>query len=103
MDWRSERPVLPEALQGSPGTLSTTFKRIMASAGVPQEIDLPGGIKARRSFHSLRHSFASWLAEADVHADVRQKLTGHSSSRIHARYSHHDEALDRAVGMLPDL
>jgi integrase len=43
------------------------------------------------------------LAEADVHADVRQKLTGHSSSKIHQRYTHHDEALDRAVGMLPDL
>jgi len=57
----------------------------------------------RRSFHSLRHSFASWLAEADVHADIRQKLTGHSSAGIHARYTHHDEALDRAVGSLPDL
>jgi integrase len=93
----------PKLSKVVPGTLSTTFKRIMASAGVSQEIDLPGGVKARRSFHSLRHSFASWLAEADVHADVRQKLTGHSSSKIHARYSHHDEALDRAVENLPSL
>lgn len=93
----------PKLSKVVPGTLSTTFKRIMASAGVPAEIDTPGGGKARRSFHSLRHSFASWLAEADVHADVRQKLTGHSSSKIHARYSHHDEALDRAVGTLPSL
>ena len=93
----------PRLSQVVPGTLSTTFKRIMERANVPQEVDLPGGIKARRSFHSLRHSFASWLAEADVHADVRQKLTGHSSSKIHQRYTHHDEALDRAVGMLPDF
>jgi hypothetical protein len=38
-----------------------------------------------------------------VHADIRQKLTGHSSSKIHQLYTHHDEALDRAVGTLPAL
>ena len=86
-----------------PGTLSTVFTRIMASAGVARDVTMPGGIKARRSFHSLRHSFTSWLAEADVHADVRQKLTGHSSSGIHQRYAHHDEALERAVTFLPPL
>jgi integrase len=82
---------------------SMQFKAIMKKSGVPGEIDQPGGLKASRSFHSLRHTFASWLAEADVHADVRQKLTGHSSSKIHQRYTHHDEALDRAVGMLPQI
>jgi integrase len=87
----------------APGTLSTCFKNIMKRAGVAEWIEQPGGIKARRSFHSLRHTFASWLANADVHADVRQKLTGHSSSRIHQRYSHHDVALDRAVASLPAL
>ena len=88
--------------QSTPKT-SMQFGAIMKKAGVTKEIELPGGIKAVRSFHSLRHTFASMLAEADVHADVRQKLTGHSSSKIHQRYTHHDEALDRAVGMLPDL
>lgn len=85
------------------GTTSMQFSAIMGKAGVPKEIEQPGGLKASRSFHSLRHTFASWLAEADIHSDVRQKLTGHSSSKIHARYSHHDEALDRAVGTLPNL
>jgi integrase len=85
------------------GTLSTTFTRIMASAGVARDIIEAGDVVKRRSFHSLRHSFASWMAEADIHADVRQKLTGHSSSGIHARYTHHDEALDRAVASLPTL
>lgn len=84
-------------------TASMQFSAIMGKAGVPKEIEQPGGLKASRSFHALRHTFASWLAENDVHADVRQKLTGHSSSKIHARYSHHDEALDRAVGTLPSL
>jgi integrase len=84
-------------------TLSTQFPRIMARAGVPAEITLACGTPARRSFHSLRHSFTSWLAEADIHADVRQKLTGHSSSSVHAKYTHHDEALARAIATLPDL
>lgn len=86
-----------------PGTLSTVFTRIMASAGVARDVTIPGGIQARRSFHCLRHSFTSWLAEADVHADVRQKLTGHSSGGIHQRYTHHDDALTRAVEKLPAL
>jgi integrase len=105
MAWIGDRTgnFFPHLKTKVPGTLSTCFKNIMARAGVPEWIEQPGGIKARRSFHSLRHSFASWLAEADVHADVRQKLTGHSSSRIHQRYTHHDQALDRAVAALPSL
>jgi integrase len=87
----------------SPGTTSMQFCAIMARAGVPKEIERPGGLKGTRSFHSLRHTFASWLAEADVHADVRQKLTGHTSSAIHQRYTHHEAALDRAVATLPAL
>jgi integrase len=75
----------------------------MKKSNVPKVIEKPGGIKANRSFHSLRHTFASWLAEQDIHADVRQKLTGHSSSGIHARYTHHNEALDRAVAVLPKI
>lgn len=93
----------PSLKKQATATTSMQFAAIMKKAGIPKEIELPGGLKASRSFHALRHTFASWLAEADIHADVRQKLTGHSSSRIHARYSHHDEALDRAVKMLPDL
>jgi integrase len=85
------------------GTLSTTFTRIMKSAGVARDIIEAGNITKRRSFHSLRHTFASWLAEADIHADVRQKLTGHKSAGIHANYTHHDKALDRAVGTLPEF
>jgi integrase len=105
LGWIGERQgnLFPVLSTRVPGTLSTTFTRIMASAGVPRDIVEAGDVVKRRSFHSLRHTFASWLAEADVHADIRQKLTGHSSSKIHAKYTHHDEALDRAVGTLPSL
>lgn len=103
--WIDERsgaffPILSPKL---PGSLSTTFTRIMERAGVPRDVEKPGGGSKRRSFHSLRHSFASWLADADVHADVRKKLTGHKADGIHARYSHHDEALDKAMENLPTV
>ncbi len=93
----------PKLKAQATATTSMQFTAIMKRAGVPREIEQPGGLKASRSFHALRHTFASWLAEADIQADVRQKLTGHSSSKIHARYSHHDEALNRAIAVLPDL
>jgi integrase len=75
----------------------------MAKAGIPREVKLDGDATARRSFHSLRHSFTSWLADNDVHSDVRQQLTGHASAGVHARYTHHDEALERAIKKLPSL
>lgn len=103
--WIGEREgaFFPTLAERKKGTLSTTFRRLMKTAGVPREIIEAGDVVKRRSFHCLRHSFTSWLAEADIHADVRQKLTGHSSGGVHAKYTHHDEALDRAVGALPDL
>jgi hypothetical protein len=103
--WISNRQgaFFPELSTKTTSTHSTNFPRLMNKAGVAREVTLPGGIKARRSFHSLRHSFASWLAEADVHSDVRRRLTGHRSEGIHDRYTHHDESLVRAIGELPDL
>ncbi len=103
--WIGERKgdFFPTLKKQATATTSMQFSAIMGKAKVPKEIEQPGGLKASRSFHALRHTFASWLAEADIHADVRQKLTGHSSSKIHARYSHHDEALDRAVKTLPSF
>jgi integrase len=56
------------------------------------------------SFHSLRHSFVSALANAGVASDIRQKLAGHSDARSHARYSHHElEIMRAAVELLPGL
>ncbi len=90
-----------KGLQSS--TLSTQFSRLMQRVGIPREVVDAGDVVKLRSFHSLRHSFASWLAEADVHADIRQKLTGHQSAGVHGLYSHHDQTLDRAVKLLPKI
>lgn len=85
------------------GTISTQFRQLMARAGIPRTVTLPGGIVATRSFHSLRHSFVSWLAAADIPQDVRQRLAGHSDAGIHALYTHRDASLARAIEVLPDL
>ncbi|MDQ8191569.1 tyrosine-type recombinase/integrase [Roseibacillus persicicus] len=93
----------PTLSQRSTSTHSTNFARLMEKAGVDRKVKLPGGVEASRSFHSLRHSFTSWLAEADVHSDIRRKLTGHSSAGVHDLYTHRDESLTRAIGELPNL
>lgn len=105
ISWIGDRhgSFFPNMSRRTTATHSTTFPRIMKKAGVAQEATLPGGIEARRSFHCLRHSFTSWLAEADVPSDVRRKLTGHKSAGMHDLYTHHDESLRRAISELPDI
>ena len=103
--WVGERKgsFFPVMSKKTTQTHSMTFVSLLKKAGVPRDVILPGGIQGRRSFHSLRHSFTSWLAEADVHSDIRRKLTGHRSAGVHDRYTHHDESLARAVAELPDI
>lgn len=85
---------------------SKPFMAIMRAAGVADRVVLAAGdppVIAIRSFHSLRHCVASWLAEAGIPSDVRMKFTGHKSATVHAGYTHHDKALVSAVAALPTL
>jgi integrase len=115
-----EGPVFPELskipVKGRNG-LSRRFKSIMENAGVPQEAGAKGQTAAKqepgstrrhrvpeRSFHSLRHTFTSWLANADVAPELRMKLTGHTTADVHAGYTHHElKTLADAVTRLPSL
>jgi integrase len=95
----------PQKISGRSG-LSLQFAKLMARAGIDQRQTQSS--QARRfsalSFHSLRHSFASSLANAGVAPDLRMKLIGHKSAGVHARYSHHElEPLKRAIALLPSL
>lgn len=103
-------PIFPAlAGKGTGGRhgLSGRFTAIMESAGIKGRILRSGGDgEGRRttslSFHSLRHSFVSALANAGVTAEVRQKLSGHADARSHAMYTHHElEPLRAAVAKLP--
>lgn len=63
------------------------FKLACEAAGVSHE-----GI----TFHSLRHTFVTRLAEAGIPEDIRRRLAGHSNAVTHDRYTH-DEAAQRAA------
>ena len=95
---------------GGRSGLSMTFSRIMARAHIASGVvyarkDGGQGRTVRRlTFHSLRHSFNSALANAGVTQEVRQKLAGHESPEMNKRYTHHDLApLRAAVEKLPSL
>jgi integrase len=89
--------------------LSVTFKQIMEKAGIEAGVAREKrGDKGRtissRSWHSLRHSFNSALANHDVSQELRQKLTGHSSAEMNAIYTHHElETIRKAVTSIPRL
>src|SRR5262249_7560136 len=93
---------------GGRSGLSRTFARIMARAkiegSVARAADRQGRTVRTLSFHSLRHSFNSAMANAGVAEEVRMKLAGHATREIHTRYTHLELApLRAAVGKLPAI
>ncbi len=93
-------PALKGKGTGGKTGLSKQFLAIMAEAGVEdrrveskvmQKVDgKKARTLARRSFHAIRHSFVSELANADVAQDVRRDLTGHSDDRMDDHYTHRE-------------
>ena len=62
----------------------------MTTAKVPAEVQRDQRREVR-SFHSLRHSFNTFLAQAEVSQDMRMKITGHSTAAINEIYTHRKE------------
>lgn len=55
------------------------------------------------TFHCLRHTAASWLAQANVSGPIIQKILNHRSSNISARYIHFAEShLQNALKKMND-
>jgi integrase len=99
-------PKMATETSGGRHGLSEGFKRLMRRAGLDLQTVKGKGVRniSRRTFHALRHSFTSALANANVAPELRMRLTGHKSEAIHAGYTHHDlENLRAAVGKLPSL
>ena len=97
------RSLAKQKRSGSHG-LSEGFKRIVVRAGLDLRVVKGKGTRnfARRTFHSLRHTFSSVLANQGVSEEMRMKMTGHSSREMHQRYSHHDnKALQKAMDSMP--
>jgi integrase len=79
---------------------------VMAEAGVDcgESKRESGRMFSRKSFHALRHSFVSVMANAGIPDEVRQKLTGHASPAVHKRYTHLElQPLKTAIQALPML
>lgn len=61
------------------------FKRIVGDAGLPFEATDPFKV----TFHTLRHTFASWLIMGGVDLFTVSKLMGHSSiDMVNRIYGH---------------
>jgi integrase len=88
--------------------LSAEFSRILERARVEQRVirkrneDGSGRSVNALSFHSLRHSFSSLLANAGIAEETRMALTGHTTREMQQRYTHRELSILRdAVAVLP--
>lgn len=106
---KSTSPVFPSLAKMS-GTgrngLSTQFTRIMEAANVSRgESSNNGGrTNYERSFHSLRHTLTSWLADSNVSPEIRMEIIGHKSQDVHSLYTHlGDETLKTAMSGVPKI
>ncbi|MEX2191581.1 MAG: site-specific integrase, partial [Bacteroidota bacterium] len=61
-----------------PDFLSRKFRFCIRKSGLPRALH----------FHSLRHTFATWLVQGSVSIYEVQKLLGHSSLAVTQIYSH---------------
>lgn len=79
-------------------SISDTFERVIKDLGFNT------GVTDRRQkvvFHTLRHTYASWLVESGVDLYTVKKLMGHSTIAMTERYSHlGNNTLQNAVRVL---
>ncbi len=78
---------------GGKNGLSLEFARIMDDAEVPRMTtrtsdDGAARKMSQRSFHSLRHTAASLMANAGVSSEMRMSITGHTTKAAHEGYTH---------------
>jgi integrase len=84
-------PSLFDSPVGGRHGLSSMFIAIMDAAEIDRRTTregTKGGQRAQnaRSFHSLRHSLTSTLANLDVSEEIRRRIVGHESAEVHAGY-----------------
>ena len=82
------------------------LKAILADAGIAASVRLEGRRSATpdATFHSLRHTFVSFSANAGVPLPVVASIVGHTSTAMTRHYYHENEdALRAAVNAIPSL
>ena len=88
--------------------LCMAFSRIMQRAGVDSAVKREKSGKGRtvraRTFHALRHSFVTSLANAGVSFEHRKLLAGHVEDTMTENYTHDQtDQLRKSVEKLPGL
>jgi integrase len=86
--------ILTNRINSTPGLLfpikgSKPFYKAVEACGLNKNIT---DRRFKIVFHSLRHTFASWLVETGTPIVVVSKLLGHKSLKMTMRYSHIDTA-----------
>ena len=81
--------------------LSDTFQRTVDKLGFNDGITDP---RQKVVFHTLRHTYASWLVMNGVDLYTTQKLIGHKSNQMTQRYAHLAPGyLEKAVNSLKSI
>ena len=102
-------PVLPEIAElygRSRWRVSHELSRIFKAANITTSVRLEGRHRKtpEATFHSLRHTFVSFAANAGVPLHVVQSIVGHESTAMTRHYYHENiDALKSAVAAIPTL
>lgn len=85
--------------------LSSQFGKLLIKAGIDTLPEKTQGQRTfqAKTFHSLRHTFVSMMAESGVSQELRKELAGHDSD-VHRTYTHYSDATYRkAIGSIPSI
>lgn len=88
--------VFPARGGGQRRWVSDTFERVVESLGFNNGIE---DARQKVVFHSLRHTFASWLVQRGVPLYTVAELMGHTTLEMTKRYSHLAPDTMRAAAM----
>jgi integrase len=86
--------------------LSESFKRIMREAGISDEMVQGSGTRrvSKYSFHSLRHTMNSLMANGGVSQEDRMAAIGHKNEAVNRKYTHLEASkLRGAIGVIPTV
>lgn len=87
--------VFPSTRGGLITSVSKTFELVVDELKLNEGIDDP---RHKVVWHSLRHTYASWLVQGGVSLYVVQRMLGHSQISQTERYSHlHQDTITDAV------
>lgn len=99
-------PSLAKKTSGGKSGLSEAFKKIMVAAGVDPQTEQGQGTRkfSKLSFHSLRHTTNTLLANNGIDQETRMALIGQTTKAVNTDYTHLNlKTLRAAVEKLPKL